>query len=166
MALSTAATYIMWRYRSQQLPPQSTPGTDAQQKPRVSIFIWTCAVHCCSSNVWIWVRFSIRKLSKKDSRSKGIGLLRSRQMAQAIFVRIYYLIIAYYYLTLCRNETAYLLSGVICSWRFKYLICICQVPSLHVYFVLKVPVQVENRVNLMMPKSIYFFLKNRLKHKI
>lgn len=39
MALSTAATYIMWRYRSQQLAPQSTPGTDAQQKPRVSIFI-------------------------------------------------------------------------------------------------------------------------------
>jgi hypothetical protein len=39
MALSTAATYIMWRYRSQQPPSQSTTGTNTEQKSRVSIFI-------------------------------------------------------------------------------------------------------------------------------
>nr|AGM32721.1 hypothetical protein [Coptotermes formosanus] len=39
MAMSSAATYIMWRYRSQEPPPASTTGTDAQQKSRVSVFI-------------------------------------------------------------------------------------------------------------------------------
>lgn len=39
MGVSSAATYIMWRYRSQDPPAQSSTGTDAQQKSRVSVFI-------------------------------------------------------------------------------------------------------------------------------
>jgi hypothetical protein len=42
MAVSSAATYIMWRYRSQEPPDQSDNGTEAQQKSRKSVFIWRC----------------------------------------------------------------------------------------------------------------------------
>jgi len=39
MAVSSAATYIMWRYRSQEPPAQASTGTTAQQQSRVSVFI-------------------------------------------------------------------------------------------------------------------------------
>lgn len=39
MAVSSAATYIMWRYRSQEQTVQSSDVTEGQPKPRVSVFI-------------------------------------------------------------------------------------------------------------------------------
>lgn len=39
MAMSSAATYIMWRYHHQEPPSQSTTSADAQQKFRKSVFI-------------------------------------------------------------------------------------------------------------------------------
>jgi hypothetical protein len=39
MVVSSAATYIMWRYRSQEPPDQSSNGINAPQAYRVSVFI-------------------------------------------------------------------------------------------------------------------------------
>jgi hypothetical protein len=47
-----------------------------------------------------------------------------REMAWANFMKMYYLIITYYYLPLYSNETAYILCGVLYWWRLKYLIYI------------------------------------------
>jgi hypothetical protein len=39
MAVSSAATYIMWRYRSLEAEAEPTPSVGAQPPPRKSIFI-------------------------------------------------------------------------------------------------------------------------------
>jgi hypothetical protein len=39
MAVCSAATYIMWRYRSQEEPAEATASADAPQPSRKSIFI-------------------------------------------------------------------------------------------------------------------------------
>jgi len=42
MAVSSAATYIMWRYRSQEPAVEPSTVPDAQTKGRKSVFIWHC----------------------------------------------------------------------------------------------------------------------------
>ena len=94
MAVSSAATYIMWRYRSQEPTVQSSTATEEQPNPRYSVFIWHC-VYLNSARLNPIIVQNCRKM--KQSWPKEI--LHSGEMT-GVFksVKVYINFTEYYYM--------------------------------------------------------------------